>query len=140
MQRWHHLLARGRGDESQIKTGEKLETPHVVSYEDEFAERLKKTDAKLGAAEYEFAGEKFFRPTSLAELFSLQKNFSDAESLSPARRNLGWRSPNVTKSFPRSSPTEAVVELTEIKSTATEWHIGGAVTLTVIKDKLGAGS
>src|SRR5436190_11481134 len=36
---------------------------------DAFAARLKKADASLGDAAYEFAGEKFFRPTSLKELF-----------------------------------------------------------------------
>ncbi len=42
------------------------------------------------------------------------------------------------KKFSTLISAEAVAELTEIKSTATEWRIGGAVTLTVIKDKLGA--
>src|SRR6478609_10579601 len=36
---------------------------------DEFTERLQHSEARLGAAAYESAGEKFLRPTSLTELF-----------------------------------------------------------------------
>src|SRR5882672_2997597 len=57
------FVCRSRGDETQTKTGNKLETPHVVSYKDVFAERLKKSDAHIGSANYESGGEKFFRPT-----------------------------------------------------------------------------
>jgi len=128
---------RRRGDESQIKTGEKLGTPHVVSCKDEFAERLKKTDPQPGAAEYEFAGEKFFRPTSLTELFRLRKANPDAKLIAGATE-LGLEITKRYKKFSTLISTEAVAELTEIKATAAEWRIGGAVTLTVIKDKLGA--
>src|SRR6266487_3485129 len=67
-------LRSRRGNESQTK--KEFETPHVhppqycyggrvvSSSEDVFAERLKKSDAKLGRAQYESGGEKFFRPTS----------------------------------------------------------------------------
>ena len=127
---------RRRGDESQIKTGEKLETPHVVSYEDEFAGRLKKSDAKLGAAKYEFAGEKFFRPTSLVELLRLKKENPEARLIAGATE-LGLDITKRYKKFPTLISTEAVAELKEIKSTPIEWHIGAAVTLTEIEDRLG---
>jgi xanthine dehydrogenase molybdopterin binding subunit/xanthine dehydrogenase small subunit len=104
---------------------------------DEFATRLQKSDAKLGTAEYEFAGEKFFRPTSLVELFRLRKVNPDAKLIAGATE-LGLEITKRYKKFSTLISTEAVAELTEIKSTATEWRIGGAVTLTVIKDKLGA--
>ena len=104
---------------------------------DAFAERLKRSDAKLGAAEYEFAGEKFFRPTSLTELFRLQKANADAKLIAGATE-LGLEITKRYKKFSTLISTEAVAELTEIKSTVSEWRIGGAVTLTVIKDKLGA--
>src|SRR5258706_3735202 len=104
---------------------------------DVFTERLKNSDAQPGAAEYEFAGEKFFRPTSLAELFRLQKANPDAKLIAGATE-LGLEITKRYKKFSTLISTEAVTELTEIKSTATEWRIGGAVTLTVIKDKLGA--
>ena len=104
---------------------------------DVFAERLKKSDPQPSAAEYEFAGEKFFRPTSLAELFRLRKANADAKLIAGATE-LGLEITKRYKKFSTLISTEAVAELTEIKSTATEWRIGGAVTLTVIKDKLGA--
>ncbi len=104
---------------------------------DEFATRLQKSAAKVGAVEYEFAGEKFFRPTSLAELFQLLKANPDARLIAGATE-LGLDITKRYKKFPTLISTEAVAELTEIKSTATEWRIGGAVTLTVIKGKLGA--
>ena len=104
---------------------------------DTFTARLKKSAAKRDAAEYEFAGEKFFRPTLLAELFRLQKANPDAKLVAGATE-LGLEITKRYKRFSTLISTEAVAELTEIKSTATEWRIGGAVTLTVIKDKLGA--
>ena len=131
---------RRRGDESQKKTGDKSEPPHVVSYkygeDDEFAERLKKSDANLGAAEYEFAGEKFFRPTSLAELLRLRNENPEARLIAGATE-LGLDISKRYKKFPTLISTEAVAELKEIKSTETEWHIGAAVTLTEIEDRLG---
>src|SRR6185295_15563612 len=45
---------------------------------DGFAERLKKSNGRLGSAEYQFAGEKFFRPTTVAELLRLKKENPDA--------------------------------------------------------------
>ena len=41
------------------------------------------------------------------------------------------------KKFPTLISTEAVGELKSIESTKDEWRIGGAVTLTEIKNKLG---
>ncbi len=101
------------------------------------AECLKNSAAKLGAANYESDGEKFFRPTSLAELFQLLKANPDARLIAGATE-LGLEITKRYKKFSTLISIEAVVELAEIKSTATEWRIGGAVTLTVIKDKLGA--
>src|SRR5208282_2216403 len=102
---------------------------------DIFAERLKKADAKPGAAEYEFAGEKFFRPTSLAGLFRLKKENPDACLIAGATE-LGL---DITKRY-KKSPTfisvEAVPELKAIKSGKAEWHIGAAVTLTQIEEKM----
>ena len=104
---------------------------------DDFERRLKNSATAIGPADYESCGEKFFRPTTLAELFSLQKRFPEAQLIAGATE-LGL---DITKRFKRFSTlisTEAVAELKEIKSTTAEWHIGGAVTLTVIKDQLGA--
>ncbi|TAL04496.1 MAG: 2Fe-2S iron-sulfur cluster binding domain-containing protein, partial [Verrucomicrobia bacterium] len=103
---------------------------------DEFAERLKQSDAKLGAANYESDGEKFLRPISLDELLRLKKENPDARLIAGATE-LGL---DITKRFKKFSTlisTEAVAELKEIKSTPAEWRIGAAVTLTEIDDQLG---
>jgi xanthine dehydrogenase small subunit len=127
---------RSRGDETQIKIRNKLEAPHVVAYdEDVFATRLANASIQLGAAEYEFAGEKFFRPPSLAELLRLRKENPEARLIAGATE-LGLDVAKRYKRFPTLISTEAVAELKEIKSTETEWHIGAAVTLTEIEDKL----
>ncbi len=108
---------------------------HAKNGEDIFAERLKKSGAKPGAAEYEFAGEKFFRPTSLTELLRLKEKNPDARLIAGATE-LGLDITKRYKKFPTLISVEAVPELKEIKSTETEWHIGAAVTLTEIEEKL----
>ena len=104
--------------------------------EDLFAERLRKSAKKLGAVRYEADDEKFFRPTSLAKLFELLQNHSDARLVAGATE-LGLEITKRYKKFPTLISTEAVAELKEIKSTETEWQIGAAVTLTEIEDQLG---
>ncbi len=130
--------SRRRGDESQIKKDS--ETPHVVTYgedgQDVFLERLKKSDARLNAVEYQFAGEKFFRPTSLAELLRLKSEHTDARLIAGATE-LGLEITKRFKKFPTLISTEAVLELKALESTKEEWRIGAAVTLTEIKTKLG---
>jgi xanthine dehydrogenase molybdopterin binding subunit/xanthine dehydrogenase small subunit len=137
------LLRSSRGNEAQTKRGKRkakngneLETPHVGCYdEDIFAERLKKSAAEPGAAEYEFAGEKFFRPASLTELFRLKKENPEARLIAGATE-LGLDITKRHKIFPTLISVEAVPELREIKSTETKWHIGAAVTLTQIEEKM----
>ncbi|MGP8022003.1 MAG: xanthine dehydrogenase molybdopterin binding subunit [Limisphaerales bacterium] len=108
---------------------------HHKKDRDTFAEKLKKRSRKPGLARYEFAGEKFFRPASLAKLLQLLKTNPDARLIAGATE-LGL---DITKrfiKFPTLISAEAVPELKTIKSTETEWHIGAAVTLTEIYDKL----
>jgi xanthine dehydrogenase molybdopterin binding subunit/xanthine dehydrogenase small subunit len=103
---------------------------------DEFAERLKRSEIKLGAANYESGSEKFLRPTSLPELLAQLKD-NPAARLIAGATELGLEITKRYKTFPTLISTEAVAELKEIKSTAAEWCIGAAVTLTEIEDKLG---
>jgi xanthine dehydrogenase molybdopterin binding subunit/xanthine dehydrogenase small subunit len=104
--------------------------------EDIFAERLKNPAAKLGALEFESNGEKFFRPTSFAELFRLRKENPEARLIAGATE-LGLDITKRYKKFPTLISTEALTVLKEIRDTETEWHVGAAVTLTEIEDKLG---
>ena len=139
-----YLTHSRRREEAQTKIGNRQsaignqsEPPHVVSYgEDIFAEHLKRSDARLGAAEYEFAGEKFFRPTALAELLRLKRENPEARLIAGATE-LGLDITKRYKKFPTLISVEAVAELKEVKATETEWHIGAAVTLTEIEDSLG---
>src|SRR6185436_17903749 len=127
-------LRRRRGNESQTK--KELETPHVVSYsEDVFAERLKKSGARLRRAQYESGGERFFRPTSLMELLQLVQEVPDARIIAGATE-LGLDITKRYKKFPVLISVEAVPELNEIKAADTEWDIGAAVTLTKIAEKM----
>jgi xanthine dehydrogenase molybdopterin binding subunit/xanthine dehydrogenase small subunit len=104
---------------------------------DKFAEHLKKTEANLGAVNFEHDGEKFFRPASLAELFQRLKENPDAKLVAGATE-LGLEITKRFKTFPTLISTEAVAELKTIECTNDEWRIGAAVTLTEIYDKLHA--
>src|ERR1017187_6042705 len=138
-----YLTHSRRREEAQTKIGNRQsaignqsEPPHVVSYgEDIFAEHLKRSDARLGAAEYEFAGEKFFRPTAFAELLRLKRENPEARLIAGAPE-LGLDITKRYKKFPTLISVEAVAELKEVKSTETEWHIGAAATLTQIEEKM----
>jgi len=108
---------------------------HAKNGEDIFAGRLKQSDAGPGATEYEFAGEKFFRPTSLADLLRLREANPEARLIAGATE-LGLDIAKRFKRFQTLISVEAVPELTEIKATDSEWHIGAAATLTQIEETL----
>src|ERR1019366_863799 len=127
------FACRRRGDEAQ--TEDDLETPHVVAYKDDFAERLKNADIKLNAVNFENDGENFFRPTALAELFRLRKDNPDARPIAGATE-MGLEITKRYKKFPTLISTEAIAELKNVECANDEWRIGAAVTLTEIYDKL----
>lgn len=104
--------------------------------EDLFAERLKAAKTKLGAANYAVAGEAFLRPTTLAKLLQMVATHPDARLIAGATE-LGLEITKRYKKFATLISTEAVPELKLIKVIGTDWHIGAAVTLTIIEDKLG---
>jgi xanthine dehydrogenase molybdopterin binding subunit/xanthine dehydrogenase small subunit len=104
--------------------------------EDLFAERLKTAKTKLGAANYAVAGETFLRPTTLAKLLQMVTAHPEARLVAGATE-LGLEITKRYKKFPTLISTEAVPELKQVKVVGTDWHIGAAVTLTTIEDKLG---
>jgi xanthine dehydrogenase large subunit len=136
-------LRSSRGNEAQTESRKQKEErrnesepSHVGCHgEDVFAERLKKSCPKLGSARYEFANEKFFRPTTLAKLLRLLKENPEARLIAGATE-LGLDITKGYKKFSTLISVEAVPELNRIKSTASEWHIGAAVTLTEIEEKM----
>src|ERR1051325_6950799 len=108
---------------------------HQKNGRDLFAERLKKPAARLSGREFEIGDERFFRPTSLLGLLELLPQFPDARLIAGATE-LGL---DITKRFKKFSTlisVEAVAELKQIRSTDSEWHVGGAVTLTEIEEKM----
>jgi xanthine dehydrogenase molybdopterin binding subunit/xanthine dehydrogenase small subunit len=108
---------------------------HRKNGQDSFAERLKKPATELGGLEYEYAGERFFRPTSLGDLLQLLGQFPDARLIAGATE-LGL---DITKRFKKFSmliSVEAVPGLKEIRRADAEWHIGAAVTLTQIEESM----
>src|SRR5438477_2462355 len=108
---------------------------HQKNGKDEFAERLKKPFPALAQVHYEFAGEAFFRPTSLPALLQLLEQFPDARLIAGATE-LGLDISKRFKKFERLISVEAVPELREIRSDDSEWRIGAAVTLTEIEEKM----
>jgi xanthine dehydrogenase molybdopterin binding subunit/xanthine dehydrogenase small subunit len=110
---------------------------HANNGEDRYAERLSGTDVALAAVRYEVGNEKFFRPSTLAGLLALLREHPDARLIAGATE-LGLDITKRYKKFPAFISVEAVAELKEIQATTAEWHIGAAVTLTDIEDKLAA--
>ncbi len=108
---------------------------HRKNGADSFAERLKQATPGLGGVEYEFAGEQFFRPTSLGGLLQLLEQFPAGKLIAGATE-LGLDITKRFKRFPTLMSVEAVPELKEIKCTDTEWRIGAAVTLTQIEEQM----
>ena len=108
----------------------------ALKSDDAFAERLQREESKLGGANYECAGEKFFRPVSLAELFRLLSSIPDAKLIGGATE-MGLEITKRYRKFPALISTEAVAELKAVEGTSQEWRIGAAVTLTEIGDRLG---
>jgi xanthine dehydrogenase molybdopterin binding subunit/xanthine dehydrogenase small subunit len=108
---------------------------HKKNGQDAFAERLKQHSVELGDVEYESDGEKFFRPISLPELLHLRRKFPEARLIAGATE-LGLDITKRYQKFPILISVEAVPELTQIESTDSEWHIGAAVTLTQIEEKM----
>ena len=109
---------------------------HQKNGQDLFAERLKKPVPALAEIKYEYAGEKFFRPVSLSGLLKLLERFPDARLIAGATE-LGLDITKRFEKFPILISTEAVPELREIRSDEKDWHIGAAVTLTEVEDKMG---
>ncbi|MES2695482.1 MAG: xanthine dehydrogenase small subunit, partial [Verrucomicrobiota bacterium] len=101
-----------------------------------FAERLRHPVAPLAGVNYAATGERFFRPTSLDELFALKKKYGDARLVAGATE-IGVELNKKCKKFPVLISTEGVAELTRIVATEKEWRLGAAATLTAIEETLG---
>ncbi|HET7537669.1 MAG TPA: xanthine dehydrogenase small subunit, partial [Candidatus Didemnitutus sp.] len=103
--------------------------------DDVFAERLRQPVASPAALDYAAEAERFYRPSSLDELFLLKQAHSDARLVAGATE-IGVELNKKFKKFPTLISTEAVPELTRIARTDTGWRIGAAATLTAIEEKV----
>ena len=104
---------------------------------DKFKARLAQPLAPLGGVDYAAAGERFFRPTSLAALFAL-KAAHPAALLVAGATEIGVELNKKAKAFPLLISTEAVPELTQIIETPAAWRVGAGATLTNIEQAMGA--
>jgi xanthine dehydrogenase molybdopterin binding subunit/xanthine dehydrogenase small subunit len=102
---------------------------------DPFAARLAEPVSPPSPLAYAASGQRFLRPTSLAELFGLRQRFPDARLVAGATE-LGVEQNKKGRHFPTLISTEAVPELVTIEQTATEWRIGAAATLTAVEEAL----
>jgi xanthine dehydrogenase molybdopterin binding subunit/xanthine dehydrogenase small subunit len=103
---------------------------------DPFEAALKNGSLDLASVSYAWNGEKFLRPTSMAELFSFMAENPDARLIAGATE-LGLDISKRFQKFATLISLEAIPELTEINHDEKEWRIGGAATLTAIQERLG---
>ncbi|HEY2573711.1 MAG TPA: xanthine dehydrogenase molybdopterin binding subunit [Verrucomicrobiaceae bacterium] len=92
--------------------------------------------APLEEMEYDAVEGSFHRPGSLAELFSVMKRHPDASLLAGATE-LGLEITKKFRKFPVLISLEAVREMVLLRETQEAWHIGAAVPLTILLDRLG---
>jgi xanthine dehydrogenase molybdopterin binding subunit len=110
---------------------------HGRNGEDSFAERLKKSTGELGGVEYEFAGERFFRPNSVRGLLELVAQFPEGRLVAGATE-LGLDITRRFARFPTLISVEALPELRAILRAEAEWRIGAAAPLTQIEEQMAA--
>ena len=101
--------------------------------QERFAQRLLEPVAPPAPLNYLGAGERFFRPTTLFELFAFKNRHADARLVAGATE-IGVELNKKFRKFPILISTEGVPELTRITCTAAEWRIGAAATLTAIEE------
>jgi len=102
---------------------------------DPFARRLAEPLADLPGLDYAGASGRFFRPTSLAELFALRAAHPTAQLVAGATE-IGVELNKKFRKFPALISVEAMPELTAISATAEAWRIGAGATLSAIEEAL----
>ncbi|HEY4301099.1 MAG TPA: xanthine dehydrogenase molybdopterin binding subunit [Candidatus Didemnitutus sp.] len=100
---------------------------------DPFATRLAEAAPSLDAVRYAIGSDRFFRPTTMAELFQLMRSHPDS-CLVAGATEIGVELNKKFRPFPCLIATEGVAELTAIRRDGAGWRIGGAATLTAIEE------
>lgn len=91
----------------------------------------------LEAVQYEFRGEKFLRPASLAELFKQLRDYPEARIVAGGTE-LALEITKRHNKFSALVSVEALPELKETRRTESAWHIGAAAALTQIEQAVAA--
>jgi xanthine dehydrogenase molybdopterin binding subunit/xanthine dehydrogenase small subunit len=103
---------------------------------DPYRARLGRRVEPIAALDYTACGGRFFRPTAMDEILALLKKYPDGRLVAGATE-IGVDINKKFLSYPLLISTEGVPELTGISSTASEWRVGGAATLTAVEELLG---
>ena len=98
-----------------------------------FDHSLAKSPARTHSLEYELGGEKFFRPRSLKELFTILKKHPEARLIAGATE-MGVEIAKRFKKFPTLISIEAVAELAKAKKGKDGWYLGAGLKLTDLAD------
>ncbi|HUG10941.1 MAG TPA: xanthine dehydrogenase small subunit, partial [Opitutaceae bacterium] len=104
---------------------------------DPFAARLAKPVAALEPLEFHSAGQSFFRPGTLAEIFALRQQYPDARLVDGATE-VGVDVTKKFAKFPVLISTEGVAELTAIRVEQDAFHVGASANLTNVEEKVAA--
>jgi xanthine dehydrogenase molybdopterin binding subunit/xanthine dehydrogenase small subunit len=108
---------------------------HRENGHDKFAEHLRRPVPALNEVLHEANGERFLRPSSLADLLTALSQFPDARLIAGATE-LGLDITKRFKRFPTLISVEAVPDLKLIQVTPSEWRIGAAASLTHIEEQM----
>jgi xanthine dehydrogenase molybdopterin binding subunit/xanthine dehydrogenase small subunit len=86
-------------------------------------------------AEYQAGGQRFLRPTTVAQLLRLRAEHPEAALVAGATE-IGVEINKKARAFPLLVSTEGVAELRSITSTEQAFRVGGAATLTALEEAL----
>ena len=104
--------------------------------QDRFIAQLGNARFLASPLDYEASGQRFLRPTSIAELLELRAIHPGAVLVAGATE-VGVEVTKKAKRFTLLVSTEGVDELRQVKRVGKEWHVGGAATLTALEEALG---
>jgi xanthine dehydrogenase molybdopterin binding subunit/xanthine dehydrogenase small subunit len=115
-----------------------LEAKKKTSTDDLFQVRLSKNAPAPAypAVDYEFGGERFLRPTSLAQLLEIKAEHGAKAELVAGATEIGVYINKAHRRYPLLVSTDGVRALSDIEKTDREWRVGGNATLTALEEAL----
>lgn len=107
----------------------------TVPPDDRFRTKLAQATVELDSLAYSGNAQQFYRPTTLAEMFSLLQQ-QPAATLIAGATDLGLEISHHRQHYPVMISLEAVAELKGIAQSAEQVEIGAAVPLSHVEDQL----